>query len=349
MPDDEDTLPKGEQTPDNDHKSSSLLTFVLKVFLLLFGVLIVTGLVLAAYVYQQNKPPTDFPLNQGITVEPGTSIQDITEQLERENVIRSAQLLYFTLVLNHDPSKIKASTYVFDAPLDTFTIAKRLTEGDFDTDLVRFTHFEGERVSALAQRAAQEFPEFNETRFLENTKTLEGRLFPDTYFIPATFSDEEFLDLLTETYNETLAPLQEDIASSEFTEEEVIILASILEREANTPESMQLVSGILQNRLAIGMALQADATIEYVIETPLGELPEGQLATELRELDSPYNTYLYPGLPPTAIGNPGLTAIMAVLEPTESEFFYYVTDEDGTFHYAETYDEHRENIRLYLQ
>jgi UPF0755 protein len=86
-----------------------------------------------------------------------------------------------------------------------------------------------------------------------------------------------------------------------------------------------------------------------VIETPLGELPPGQLATELRELDSPYNTYLYTGLPPTPIGNPGLDAITAVLNPTDTKYFYYVTGNDGKFYYAQTYNQHLQNIDRYLR
>ena len=97
------------------------------------------------------------------------------------------------------------------------------------------------------------------------------------------------------------------------------------------------------------MALQADASIEYVIETPLGELPPGQLAESLREIDSPYNTYLYPGLPPTPIGHPGMDAIMAVLEPADTEYFYYITGNDGEFYYAETYNQHLTNIERHLR
>jgi len=341
--------PELDFEPQPQEPKPNLLAFIIKLVAAMLAIALLCGSLFMVYVFQLNKAPADFPLNQGITIEPGTNIKEITEKLAAENVVASAQLLYFTLILSHDPSKIKASTYVFEESLDTFAIARRLTEGDFDTDLVRFTHFEGERATAIAVRAAEEFPQFNQERFLQNTSDLEGKLFPDTYFIPPTFTDEDFLELLLNTYQEKLETLQEQIASSTLTEDEVIILASIIEREANTPESMQVVSGILQNRLEIGMALQADASIEYVIETPLGELPEGQLAAELRELDSPYNTYLYPGLPPTPIGNPGLDAITAVLEPTESEYFYYVTDEEGTFYYSETYDEHLDNINLYLR
>jgi UPF0755 protein len=126
--------------------------------------------------------------------------------------------------------------------------------------------------------------------------------------------------------------------------DEILVLASILEREANSEASMKIVSGILQRRLAEGMPLQADASIEYVLNKPLKELTPDDL-----KIDSPYNTYTNRGLPPTPIGNPGRTAILAVLEPTDTEYIFYITDEEGEFHYAKTYDEHLDNIERYLR
>ena len=124
--------------------------------------------------------------------------------------------------------------------------------------------------------------------------------------------------------------------------DQILILASILEREANTPESKGLVSSVLQNRIAVGMPLQADASIEY------SDKP-WELTPDDLKIDSPYNTYTNPGLPPTPIGNPGLTAIEAVLSPTQSPYFFYITGKDGEFYYAETYDEHLLNIERYLR
>ena len=132
--------------------------------------------------------------------------------------------------------------------------------------------------------------------------------------------------------------------SKNLSEHDVVILASIIEREANSTTSMKLVSGILQNRLALDMALQVDASMEYILEKPLKELTAEDL-----KIDTPYNTYLYRGLPPTAIGNPGLDAIMAVLEPTPSEYMFYITGTDGEFYYAKNFDEHRLNIAKYLR
>jgi UPF0755 protein len=323
--------------------------FYLKLLLLLFT-FVALGLIAAgSTLLSLNNPPASFPVNEPVVITPGTQVRAITEQLKAEGVVQSQQLLYYVLVFMHDPADLKASTYVFDEPLDTLAVARRLTEGDFDTDLIRLTHIEGESVALLANRADSLLPDFDEEYFVTEAQQHEGKLYPETYFIPVTYTASELLALMLETYTETTQSLRPAFASSTLSEDEVIILASILEREANSPESMGIVSGILQNRLAIDMPLQADATIEYVIETPLGELPPGQLAAELRELDSPYNTYLYTGLPPTPIGNPGLEAITAALQPTESDYFYYVTGNDGEFYYAETYNQHLQNIELHLR
>lgn len=323
------------------------------VWLRLVGTFLLVGILLGTallwFVSVNSAPPDDFPVGEAIIIEPGTGVRTITEQLAEARVVRSPMLLYYVLTFNHDPSQVKASSYVFSEPLDVFAVATRLTEGDFDTDLIRFTHIEGERLELLAARAEEAFPNFNAARFLEIAEGQEGFLFPDTYFLPPDFTEEQMFALMRETLDENLAPYAEAIAAHPLDEREIIILASIVEREANTPESMGLVAGILLNRLDIGMALQADATIEYVLEDPLHQLAPGELAANLREVDSPYNTYLYPGLPPTPIGNPGMTSILAVLEPTPSNYLYYITDDTGVFHYAENYDEHLRNINRYLR
>jgi UPF0755 protein len=339
-----------EHTPEEPVSAKrSTFRFYFKVFLLLNVLLVITVLLATWFLFNLNKPTENFPQNEPVVIAPGTPVRTITEELKEKKVVRSEQLLYYILVFLHNPADLKASTYVFDSPLSTLDVAKKLTEGDFDTDLVRFTHIEGERVEILAQRAEKLFPNFNAKLFIENALPMEGKLFPETYFVPPTYDESELLELLIDTYEEKIEPLREAMATSSLTEEEIVILASVLEREANSPESMSIVSGILQNRLAINMPLQADATIEYVLESPLGELPAGQLASELRELDSPYNSYLNLGLPPTPIGNPGLDAITAAINPTPSDYFYYITGDDGEFYYAETYDQHLLNIARYLE
>ncbi|MEZ4195509.1 MAG: endolytic transglycosylase MltG [Candidatus Paceibacterota bacterium] len=199
-------------------------------------------------------------------------------------------------------------------------------------------------MSVLAKRAEQVLPEFDAEEFILLATPSEGRLFPDTYLLPEEYTAEELFDLLTSTFTEKLLPWQDEILAHNLSLDQIIILASIIEREANSPESKKMVSGILQQRLEIGMPLQADASVEYILDKPLKELAADDL-----KVDSPYNTYLNTGLPPTPIGNPGLDAIVAVLEPTTTDYLFYITGNDGEFYYAKDFDGHKLNIARYLR
>lgn len=296
------------------------------------------------YLYSLTNSPQKSATAIFLEIEKGMSVQAIAQKAEDEGIVKSNLLLYAILTYFHEPTAIFAGTYVFEEPLSVFDVARKLASSDISEELITITLPEGIRLTDMANIASQELPQFDVDDYLINTNELEGYLFPETYFVPDTFTAEDLINLQKTTYEEKVGSLRNVIASSTFSEYEVLILASILEREANDETSMKYVSGILQNRLAIGMALQADASIEYVLDKPLKELTAKDL-----KIDSPYNTYLYPGLVPTPIGNPGLQAIEAVLYPTESDYFYYITDEDGVFHYAETFNEHKANIARYLR
>jgi len=313
---------------------------------LLLALLVSTfgGLMLISYGYYLATPPAQFPIETEFVIAPGTSTRDITAQAHAAGFVRSEFLLYAVLTILHNPRELKASTYIFSQPLSTLEFAERLTLGDYGNDLVRFIHYEGESRRLLAQRAADVLRGFEAEDFMRITEGREGKLFPDTYLLPKNFTAEALADLLSETYETRVGPLRSAMAKTNLTEDQIINLASILEREANSPESKAMVAGIFLRRLEIGMPLQADATIEYVLDKPLSELVAADLDRE-----SPYNTYLNLGLPPTPIGNPGLTAIQAVLEPASSTYLFYLTGNDGKFYYANTYEQHKVNIERYLQ
>lgn len=317
--------------------------------ILLLVAFMLGGATTSLVVWQVTAPPEHFPVNTRIEIEEGSSARDIAMQLEDEGVVKSNFVLYSIMVLLHDPTTIKASTYKFKEPQNAFAVASRLVAGEFGIDLIRFVHFEGERNEFLAERAAQVLEDFDKDEFLSIVAGKEGKMFPDTYLIPESYTAAELAKLLEDTFNAKIEPLLPAIAESNYTEEEVIIIASIIEREANSRESKRMVVGIINNRLNEGMPLQLDASIEYALETPLNELPPGALAEELRTNDSPYNTYLNTGLPPTPIGNPGLTSIEAVLRPIESNYLFYLTGRDGVFYYAETGAEHNANVARYLR
>lgn len=326
--------------PENNPKKRKIVTLLITAFLLFDIGLIASG----TWLYVTNKPPSSFISPTVITIEPGTSIRAITTQLEEASVIRSESLLYYILMFFYDPTDVKASTYIFETPLTTKQVAERLVTGDFGNDLIRFTHYEGERATSIANNAEAQLINFDKEAFLARAVPLEGKLYPETYHIPKTFTADELIDIMLKTFAEKTETIQLQIDASNLTFEEILVLASILEREANSPESMKIVSGILQGRMEAGMPLQADASIEYILNKPLKELTPEDL-----EIDSPYNTYTNKGLPPTPIGNPGIDAITAVLEPEKTDYVFYITDNEGNFHYSVTYDEHLDNIEKYLK
>lgn len=278
-----------------------------------------------------------------VEVPRGVSGQEIAAQLETANVVRSGSALFLVLTLFYEPRAIEAGVYRFAHTPHILAVARTLAAGP-QTPLVRLTFPEGLAVRDYAEIAAAKLSDFNRDVFIEAATPHEGFLFPDTYFVPPDFTARELLTLMREEFDTVVPPLVQEATNTPYSLPEIVTLASILEREANSKESMRLVSGILQARLDAGMLLQADATIEYVLDKPLRELTPADL-----ERDTPYNTYRSRGLPPTPIGNPGLTAIRAVLSPAESPYLFYLTAPDGTFYYARTYETHKENIRKYLQ
>jgi UPF0755 protein len=319
----------------------SILRKLLVLMILLLGLF---GLTTGGALYTVSLPPSTFVAPTVVNIEPGSSIKTISRKLEEANVVRSGTLLYLLVTLYYEPTDVKASIYVFEEPLTTKQVAKRLVEGDFGNDLIKFTHYEGERATSIADNAEKTLINFDKEAFLARAVPLEGKLYPETYHIPKTFTADELVDLMIETFAKKTEDIQPLIDINPLSYEEILVLASILEREANSPESMRIVSGILQGRMAVGMPLQADASIEYILDKPLKELTSDDL-----KIDSPYNTYTNRGLPPTPIGNPGIDAIMAALQPEKTDYVYYITDAEGNFHYAKTYDEHLTNVERYLR
>jgi UPF0755 protein len=292
--------------------------------------------ILTAYA---NKPHTQFPVETDIVIEEGLTIRDITEVLENAHVVRSSFYAYLVLVDNYKEDFIQAGTYRFSEPYTTHEVARSITSGLDMSPHVSITLPEGFRARDIYRYLPESFSASD-----SDIEQYEGFLFPDTYFISQGMDINDVSAILLTTFEKKIAPYTERINASGFSQREVIILASLLEREAKDNESKRIVSGILQKRLAIGMPLQVDATFDYVLGKSSDELTEEDL-----EMDSPFNTYLYPGLPPAPIANPGLESIEAVLEPAATEYLYYLTASDGTFHYAQTFEEHKRNKELYLK
>ena len=171
---------------------------------------------------------------------------------------------------------------------------------------------------------------------------LEGYLFPDTYRFIKGVTAHEVASTMIQTLRDKLETNAEMLGTIKNIHE-LLTLASILEREVVSDGDRAIVADIFLRRLEIGMALQADSTVNYITgkDTPSISLTD-------RDIDSPYNTYQNPGLPPGPICNPGLSAIFAAANPIVNEYWYFLTDSDGQVHYAKTYEEHLQNKARYL-
>ena len=228
-------------------------------------------------------------------------------------------------------------------------IANYLTIG---TEDVWITLLEGWRTEEIAEYLeAQDLDSFNKEEFITMAKPNEGMLYPDTYLIPREISSEQIYNLLLNTFDlKVVQGLSEEIAGSQRDFNQVLIMASLVEREAKTFEQMRRVAGILWNRIDLGMALQADATLQYVngydrVQKKWWAVP----SSEDKKQKSPYNTYLNPGLPPKPISNPSLNAIKATLDSLESDDRFYIHANDGTMYYASTLEGHNANVNKYLR
>lgn len=314
-----------------------------KTLLLLSSAFLIFILFLSFFVFYISRSPKFPESGISLKIEKGMTVQKIAHTAKQNGLVRSETMLYLVLLHSYEPTSIYAGVYTYTQRATVFEVAQKLASSDIDKALLSITIPEGSTRKEIAEIASKSIAHLDTKTFLEKTKNDEGYLFPDTYYISADFSVEQLIKLLLDTHTEKLATLEQQLRNSKFSEKEVLTLASILEREAKDEQSMKMVSGILQNRLKLKMALQTDATIEYVLDKPLSELKAEDL-----KIDSPYNTYLYVGLPPTPISNPGLQAIRAVLEPTETDYLYYITDADGEFHYAKTFEAHKRNIAYHL-
>lgn len=323
-----------------EHYTNSEPRRMWKLVLIFICIAILGATVCFTAQHSLEKAPTNFPLNTDVVIEEGYSISSITEILAEKHVVKSSLYLYLVLMRTYGGSYIKAGTYSFDTPMTTHEIASAITSGERSAPLISVTLPEGFQAKNIAKYLPESLAGISN----DEIATYEGYLFPDTYFVSKDTTSDEFRSLLLETSKEKIAPYNESILNSGFTQSQVVILASILEREANDTVSKKIISGILQNRLALNMPLQVDATFDYILNKGSSELTVDDL-----KVDSPYNTYIHKGLPPTPISNPGIESIEAVLKPEKTDYLYYLSSNDGTFHYARTFEEHKINKKKYLQ
>ncbi len=304
----------------------------------------VAAIIAILLVLYLGSAPSRTPLNTIVSVDKGEGVESVSEKLSENGVVRSKFMLRSVILLLGGERKVVYGLYSFEYSQNAYRVAKRLMDGNYQVETVKLTIPEGMNRVAIADICSQKLSLCNRRMFLDQTINLEGYLFPDTYFFLPYAHTEEVIEVFHNTYEEKIEPLRERISDFGKTEKEVLTMASILEGEARQKETRRMVAGILWKRISLGMPLQVDTTFQYINGKGSAELTLDDL-----KIDSPYNTYVYKGLPPTPISNPGLESIEAAITPIKSSYLYFLTGSDGTMHYAKTHDEHVANKRKYLK
>ena len=280
---------------------------------------IILGLFLVINVYAAN-PPRDFPSGTMISMREGSGLQELALKLEEDKVINSPFWFRAAAIFLGGERIMKAGQYYLPYPQSTFVIAWRIVSGDHGIESIKITIPEGYTVEKISNLFDERFQYFDQREFL--VKAKEGYLFPDTYFMPVNAKADDVIKILKGNFSRQVAGLKSEIEDSGRTLDEIVNMASIIEKEASGDSDRALISGILWKRLVNSIALQVDVALV---------------------------TYERRGLPDEPISNPGILSLKAAIHPANSPYLYYLHDKTGAIHYARTFDEHKINKQKYLK
>jgi peptidoglycan lytic transglycosylase G len=300
-----------------------------------------------------------------VTVEDGDGAKHIAEELQEAGVIQSARLFRVLVAFMGIENELQAGDYEFDKGMTTLAVIDRLHNGI--TAPLMVTVPEGLRVEEIAdlldEKGAVSKDDFLAAARADHPESflpegagdndLQGYLFPATYGFSRTATGGQAVQQMLDAFDElVVAEVQPQLETTGLTLDQVIALASIVEREAVKPEERPLIASVFLNRMKVGIALQADPTVQFALANdPENVAKYGYWKKELSladlEVDSPYNTYKNSGLPPGPIACPGLDSIEAVLRPARTNYLFFVAKDDGSHVFAETLEEHLRNAQLY--
>lgn len=295
-------------------------------------------------------------------VQLGESPLDITNRLEQEGLIKNAQALRDYLIFAGLDTSIQAGEFVLNPRMNSLEIANALQ--DATPDEVTFVILPGWRMEEVAAVLPTSGLSISPQAFLDAVKnplpdspiraevpkgaSLEGFLFPDSYRLKRDIRTQAFIDILTENFRAAITEdLRQGFARQGLDIFQTVVLASIVQREAVVPEEMPMIASVFLNRLAAGMKLDADPTVQYALGFNYDQNTwwTNPLSKTDLEVNSPYNTYLNWGLPPGPIANPGLNALQAVAYPAQTPYYYFraACDGSGRHSFAENFEQHLEN------
>lgn len=295
-------------------------------------------------------PPGKGAVNCNISFPPGSGIRKLSNELKAGGVIRSSWHFILMARLRGHSHHLKAGEYLFSDDMTPDVILRKIVFGE--VDYRKFTLPEGYSIYQAAELLEQK-GFFKKSAFLEKCcdrgllerlgikeVSAEGYLYPATYNLSRGGGEEQLIAQMIDKFNKTHTVIQVEGLSRH----EVVTLASIIEKEAVSAAEKPIISSVFQNRLRIGMPLQSDPTAVYGVRAFSGKVSKADI-----QRPSPYNTYLNKGLPPGPIGNPGIDAVNAVINPAKTEFLYFVARQDGTHQFSRNLAEHNRAVRHYLK
>ena len=287
--------------------------------------------------------PSDFPKEPfTFKVESGSSISKVADSLYTKHIIKNQNIFKIFVIALSLNDGLKTGDYKFLGSESVITIAHRMVTGDQRQPRVRITIPEGMNVSDMAFVFLKNLDNFNAPHFVSIAKKKEGYLYPDTYDFFANAKSEDIVKAMEGNFNKKIAGLSSKIKAFNKPLKDIITMASIVEKEANTMEDRKMISGVLWKRIEEGMLLQVDPPFYYILNKT------GGITFDDLKIKSPYNTYINKGLPIGPINNPGIEAIEATISPVKTNYYFYLSGRDGKMYYAATYAGHLANKSKYL-
>jgi len=279
-----------------------------------------------------SKTPAS-PEEKLFLVEKGENLFQIAENLEKEDLIKNRFFFDFYVLIKGGQDKLRAGEYFLSPSMNITEIARKIISGEIAKIIVTIP--EGFTLKQIEKLLGLKLP----------GRDLEGFLFPDTYQFQLTVTGEEVVKKMRDNFEKKLTQdLREEIEKQGKTVQEIVIMASLIEKEVKTKKDKRLVSGILWKRLKNNIPLQVDATINYITGKKTIKV-----SIEETKIDSPYNTYKYLGLPLGPICNPGLESILAAVDPEDSDYWYYLSIPEGETIFSKTLEEHNIAKAKYLK
>lgn len=328
----------------------------IKIILALFAVLTIIVISLAGFFYfnlqsacninRQKCNPQVFVIPQG------ASLTEVLDKLEKEKVIKNANIAKIYLKIIGFKGNIQAGDFKLNPKDDLSRVISVLQKGTLDFWV---TIPEGYRAEQVLEKI-QEGEGKTHNRNVDIYKQNEGYLFPDTYLIPKNARDEDIVQIMRNNFDIkierwTVRPVSTTRIKinngEEITLQDLVILASLVEREAKNDDERPIIANIIYKRWLADWPLQIDATVQYAIGKP-GEWWKKELSLDDLKVNSPYSTYLNKGLPPGPICNPGIKVIDAVINQTQTKYWFYSTGKDGVTRYSVTLDGHNTNVDKFI-